>query len=100
MARLCHEDPLTPELERYTRAVTRAWCIFFAAVAAALAVTALLLPLERWSLLANVCALPLVAVMFGAEYATRVRRFPGMRHVGPLAMVARMGRAGWQFAAK
>lgn len=100
MARVCHDEPLSPELERYTRAVTQAWCMFFAAVAAMLLATAALLPLERWSLLANVCAMPLVAVMFAAEYATRVRRFPGMRHVGPLAMAARLGRAGWQFAGK
>lgn len=100
MARLCHDEPLSPELVRYTRAVTLAWCVFFAAVAAALAASAALLPLERWSLAANVGALPLVAVMFAAEYATRVRRFPDMRHVGPLAMASRLGRAGWQFAAK
>ncbi len=100
MARLCHDEPLSPELVRYTRAVTQAWCVFFAAVALLLAMAAALLPLERWSLVANVCAAPLVAVMFAAEYAIRVRRFPGMRHVGPFAMAARLGRAGWRFAAR
>lgn len=99
LARVCHDEPLSPDLERYTRTVTQAWCVFFAAFAVALALAAVLLPLAQWSLVANVGALPLVAAMFAAEYATRVRRFPGMRHIGPLDMVARLGRAGWQFAA-
>jgi uncharacterized membrane protein len=98
LARACHDEPLSPDLARYTRGVTQAWCAFFAAVAGTLALFAPLLPLARWSLLANIGALPLVAAMFAAEYAVRVRRFPDMRHVSPLAMAARLGRAGWQSA--
>lgn len=95
IARACH-GTLAPEIERYTRGVTLAWCAFFAAIAAALAGLAPLLPLETWSLLANVGAFPAVALVFAAEYAVRRRRFPDFAHVDPIEMVARVGRAGWR----
>jgi uncharacterized membrane protein len=36
--------------------------------------------LSAWSLLANVLTLPLVLLMFIAEYAYRLWRFPGFEH--------------------
>jgi uncharacterized membrane protein len=98
LARICHDAPLPPDMARYARNVTIAWCLFFALVAGALALGAALLPLEAWSLAANLGAAPLVALMFAAEYAVRLRRFPGFPHVHPLAMAARLGRAGWRLA--
>lgn len=98
IARLCHGEALSPDMARYTRRVTVAWSAFLGAVATGLAVAALALPLETWSLAASVGAPPLAAVMFAAEYAIRVRRFPDFEHVGPIAMARRLGRAGWQLA--
>ncbi len=98
IARLCHET-LPEDVARYTRGVTVAWTIFFAAMATGLAIAAAALPLATWSLAANVASLPLVALFFAAEYAIRVRRFPDLQHVDPLAMATRLGRAGWSLAA-
>jgi len=66
---------LPPAMETYTRRLTIAWCVFFAAQ---LALSALLLHLgwlESWSLFINVLNLPLVALMFAADYLYRVARY-------------------------
>jgi uncharacterized membrane protein len=99
IARICHDSPLSPDMARYTRAVTAAWAILFAAAAATLAGLAAVLPLPTWSLIANVGALPLVVAAFAVEYAVRRRRFPDFQHVSPMVMAARLGRAGWSVAA-
>jgi uncharacterized membrane protein len=78
LARHVH-GALPPFMEAYTRRLTFAWCVFFAAQ---LAVSALLLafaPLETWSLFVNVLNLPLVALMFTGDYLYRVLRYPGTR---------------------
>lgn len=99
IARICHDSPLDPAMARYTRTVTAAWAVLFATVAAALAVSAAVLPLATWSLIANVGALPLVIVAFAVEYTVRRRRFPDFEHVNPAVMAARLGRAGWSAVA-
>jgi len=43
--------------------------------------------LETWSLFANLLNLPLVAVVFVAEYLYRVARFPGFSHASLLTAV-------------
>jgi uncharacterized membrane protein len=72
MARRLH-GPLTHELARYTRRVTIAWSGFFLAQL----VTSILLfafaPLVVWSFFVNILDIPLVAAMFAAEYAVRLR---------------------------
>jgi len=86
---------LDPEVERYTRHVTWAWCGFFAANAAVSAALAALAPLEAWSLFANVLATPLFVLMFAGEYAYRRRRFPALEHVPPLRLLERLVKAGY-----
>jgi len=86
---------LDPEVERYTRRVTWAWCGFFAANAAISAALAMLAPLEAWSLYTNVLATPLFALMFAAEYGYRRRRFPALEHVPPLRLFERLVKAGY-----
>jgi uncharacterized membrane protein len=74
LARLGRGD-LPPAMEAYTRKLTLAWCVFFAAQ---LAVSALLLHLgwlESWSLFINVLNLPLCALMFVGDYLYRVARY-------------------------
>ncbi len=86
--------PASPELERHTRRVTWAWCVFFAAMAVALVVLALVAPLALWSFFANVLSYILTGLMFAVEYAYRRWRFPTYEHVSPLRMFARLARAG------
>lgn len=79
LARRVHGE-LPPHLEAYTRALTRAWCVFFGAQ---LATSALLLgfaSLDAWSLFVNVLNLPLVVAMFVADYVYRVIRYPEGPH--------------------
>ena len=62
-------------MEAYTRKLTIAWCVFFAAQ---LALSALLLHLgrlESWSLFVNVLNFPLCALMFVGDYLYRVARY-------------------------
>jgi len=66
---------LPPAMERYTRNLTFAWCVFFAAQ---LAGSGLLLrygSIESWSLFINVLSFPLVALMFAGDYLYRVIRY-------------------------
>jgi uncharacterized membrane protein len=75
LARHARGGVLPPGMESYTRRLTFAWCVFFAAQ---LAVSALLLrfgALESWSLFINVLNFPLLALMFAVDYLYRVLRF-------------------------
>lgn len=62
---------LPPEIVRYTRRVTWAWCWFCLAQLGGSLALLLLAPLAVWSLFINLCNLPLVGVMLGAEYVYR-----------------------------
>ena len=64
---------LSPELARYTRRVTVAWTLFFALMTATSAALFAFAPLDAWSTFANLLTFPLVALMFVAEYAVRLR---------------------------
>jgi len=70
---------LPPEMETYTRRLTRAWCVFFLMQAATSAALLTWATLDTWSLFVNVLNLPLVVLMFALEYlyrVTRHREFP------------------------
>jgi len=86
---------LAPEIERYTRRVTWAWCAFFAGLAAVSLALAAFAPLAVWSLFANALVLPLVAIMFAGEYGYRRWRFPGYTHLSPVALLRRLVRGGY-----
>jgi uncharacterized membrane protein len=90
-ARLVHGD-LPPEVERYTRRVTLAWTIFFAALISVSC--ALYLSGERaaWSVFANF-ATPLgVGAMFAIEYFVRHRVLPDWERVGIMGGVRAFSR--------
>jgi uncharacterized membrane protein len=72
---------LDEKLARYTRQVTIAWTAFFVATAALSILLFVAAPIAVWSAFANVLSLPLVALMFAAEYAVRLRRLPDIKHV-------------------
>jgi uncharacterized membrane protein len=79
--------PLTAQEVLYTRRVTAAWALFFVSIAAATLGFFLFAPLRTWSLFANFCVLPLIGLMFVAEYALRRRVLPKVPRPGILAAV-------------
>lgn len=79
LARAVHA-PLTPQHEIYARQVTIAWTLFFAAMALVSTLLFFLTPLATWSVFANILTLPLVVLMFIAEYWVRRWVLPELRH--------------------
>jgi uncharacterized membrane protein len=77
--------PLSPAEIRYTRRATAAWAAFFAAMPLVDIAVFLTLPLRVWSFFVNFCTLPLVLLMFAAEYVVRRRSLPQTRGAGLLA---------------
>src|SRR5690348_14537729 len=62
------------DIEAYTRRVTAAWCMFFAAQVLLSALLLATASLDAWSLFINVLSFPLVALMFVGEYLYRTVR--------------------------
>jgi uncharacterized membrane protein len=75
------QGPLPPKAQRYTRAVTTAWTIFFFSIGALSALLYSFAPLRVWSVFSNFLILPLAALMFIGEYALRQRLLPSMRTI-------------------
>ena len=71
---------LPPSMEAYTRRLTRAWCVFFAAQVAISVALFTLAPLDVWSLFVNVLNFPLLMLMFGVEYLYRITRHRNFPH--------------------
>ncbi len=65
--------PLTAEVAAYTRKVTIAWSLFFAAQLSLSVLLFCFAPLTIWSFFVNILDFPLVVAMFAAEYAVRLR---------------------------
>jgi uncharacterized membrane protein len=79
--------PLSPQELIYTRRVTAAWALFFILIFAVTVGLFLFAPLRIWSVFANFCVLPLIGLMFVAEYAVRKHALPQVRRRGILAAV-------------
>ncbi|RJG07707.1 hypothetical protein D3870_18430 [Noviherbaspirillum cavernae] len=94
-ARVVH-GALPPEIERYTRQVTKAWAAFFGLMSASSTVIFLTAPLATWSAFSNFCTAPLIGLMFVAEYAVRRRLHPHMEHAHILDAV----KAFWNVPAR
>jgi uncharacterized membrane protein len=77
--------PLTPVEMRYTRRVTLAWTLLFAAITLTTLVLYAAAPLAVWSLFVNFVTVPLIAAMFAAELAVRRRVLPPADRGGILA---------------
>jgi uncharacterized membrane protein len=63
--------PLPAAVDRYTRRVTWAWCLFCVGQLAGSALLYWLAPLAWWSVFVNILNTPLLAVMFLGEKMTR-----------------------------
>jgi uncharacterized membrane protein len=71
-AKMLHGE-LTPEHERYAYQVTVAWTLFFAVMIMISSLLFFLAPLAVWSVFVNFMTLPLVGLMFLAEFLLRRR---------------------------
>jgi uncharacterized membrane protein len=105
---------VTRDMAWYARRLTLIWTVLFLAMAtvnimlAALANPGGLLlsaglrppitvPLEAWSLFANVLNYVIVAAMFALEYMVRLRRFPERAHGGFFSFIRRLASVGSLF---
>lgn len=77
VSRYLNGGMLIPEIVVYTRNVTIAWSVFFAAQLLTSVVLYLFAPLAVWSLFINVLSTPLLALMFVGEYIIRFFLHPG-----------------------
>jgi uncharacterized membrane protein len=77
--------PLTAHELRYTRKVTVAWVIFFMLNLVLNYLLFEFAPLRIWSLFVNFCSLPLILLMFVAEYTVRRRVLPRVQRNGLIA---------------
>jgi uncharacterized membrane protein len=77
--------PLSALELRYTRSVTVAWALFFLLNLAATFLLYRFAPLRIWSLFVNLCSLPLILLMFVAEYLVRRRVLPQVQRSGLIA---------------
>ena len=75
---------LPPTMMRYTRGVTALWAAYFLLMAVASCLLFAFGSLRAWSILANVVTLPLIALIFIAEYLVRLRLHPRFDHVSLL----------------
>ena len=81
---LVMHETLPPEVAAYTRRITLAWTLFFAALFGLSTTLYLGGFLEAWSMLATMLSPLLVALMFVAEYAVRLRVLPDWERTGVL----------------
>ncbi len=91
LARVVHGELDAHEV-LYTRRVTLAWTVFFAAIFMASTVLYLGHFLAAWSLLANIATPVLVGAMFVIEYAVRVRVLPSHAGVGIMGGIRAFSR--------
>ena len=85
-AHLVH-GPLPVAVARYTRSTTIAWALFFALITCASLALYQYAPLRIWSAFSNFFTIPLVVMMFIAEYAVRRKRLPAEHRTGLLQSV-------------
>jgi uncharacterized membrane protein len=69
---------LSLEMEPFTRNLTVAWCVFFAAQLIASALLFAFAPLHAWSLFVNLLNLPLLALMFVGQLIYRMVCYPNL----------------------
>jgi len=78
---------LSPALARYTRNVTWAWTLYFSTMATLSLLLFWLAPIAVWSAFANLLNLPLLILMFVAEYAARLYLLEPCDRAGPLEAI-------------
>lgn len=88
ISRFLNGGAMAPEIAVYTRNVTIAWSLFFAAQLLGSALLFLFAPLVVWSLFINVLNAPLLAAMFIVEYIIRILLHPNHARSSILQVIA------------
>ena len=86
LAALVHGQ-LSPALARYTRQVTWAWTLYFSTMTVVSLLLFWLAPVAVWSVFANLLSLPLLILMFVAEYGVRVCLLSPSERTGPIQAI-------------
>ena len=94
-ARIVHGD-ISPALMAYTRSATWAWTLYFAGIAGLSLLLFWLTPVSVWSTFAYLLGIPLLALMFAAEYAARCYVLPPEERAGPLEAIQAYRQASSQ----
>lgn len=94
IARGVHGPADDAALERYTRGLTAAWAVGFAALAIASAALALHASFAAWSLVVNLLYWPLLGGAFVAEWVVRRMLFPALPRSTPAQVLAAVLRHG------
>lgn len=94
IAALVHHCELSARQLRYTHQATMAWTTFFLLNALTSAALFVLAPSALWSIFANLLAMPLLGVMFVAEYVWRALVLPPEERPG-IAQVVEATRRIW-----
>jgi uncharacterized membrane protein len=76
--------PLTPAEVAYTRRATVAWAVFYALLTLAIAALFFAASPRVWSMFVNFATFGLIALMFFAEHAIRLRMLPHRPRGGAL----------------
>lgn len=84
LARFARGGDMPPSVIRYTRGVTVAWAVFFAAEAIVSTALFFTQSRETWSVFVNLLQWPLVAVAFACEYVVRLCSLRDVRHTSPM----------------
>ena len=85
-ARRVHRT-VSPALERYTRAVTWAWTLYFGGVALSSVLLFWFASAASWAAFANLLGFPMLVLMFAGEYAVRLLVLPPEDRAGPLEAI-------------
>ena len=80
-ARRVHGADYNDDIARYARGATWAWTLFFVAMVATPILLFALARIETFSLFVNVWSLPLLGLMFAAEYTARRWILRSVTHV-------------------
>jgi uncharacterized membrane protein len=94
-ARIVHGE-LSPALSAYTRSATWAWTLYFAGIVGVSVVLFWLAPMAAWSTFAYLLGIPLLGLMFVAEYAARCCFLPPAERAGPLEAIRAYRQASSQ----
>lgn len=78
---------LTPRQTRYTRSLTWVWALYFGCISGLSLLLFALAPIKVWSAFAYLLGMPLLLLMFAAEYAVRLWRLPPAERAGPLQSI-------------
>jgi uncharacterized membrane protein len=94
-ARIVHGE-LSPALLAYTRSATWAWTLYFAGIAGLSLLLFWFAPISIWSTFAYLLGIPLLTLMFAAEYAARCYFLPPGERAGPLEAIQAYRQAASQ----